>query len=86
MKPRYDVKANISECEFCGNPMKPTGPPINEEYCPNDECTPLYVAQFEKGVREMIKRNEEERIKAVQKIVGSRAKAIKVLNTLKAMI
>ena len=85
MKPKYDQEIDLSECEFCGGHMKPTGPPINEEYCPNDDCTPRYVAQFEEGVRMMMKRHEEERIKAVQEIVGSRAKAIKVLNRLKVL-
>jgi hypothetical protein len=79
------MKTNI-KCEFCGGAMKATGPPINEVVCPKEECTPKHVAQFNQDVRRMIEENKEKRIIAVQKIAGSRAKAIKILKVLREMV
>lgn len=74
------------KCDFCGGPMTDTGPPINENYCANDKCTAKYIVRFNRGVKRMIKVNEERRIAAVQEITGSRAKAIKIIKVLKEMV
>ena len=75
-----------NKCEFCGGPKTLTGPPINEDYCENDACTPKYVEQRNRDLERYIKLSEERRIAAVQAIAGSRAKAIKILKVLKEMI
>ena len=66
--------------------MKDTGPPINDNFCPNEACTPKYVEQFNRDVLKMIEHSKERRIKAVQEIVGSRADAIRVLKCLEEIV
>src|SRR5690606_14685364 len=51
------VSGEMEQCEYCGSPMANCGPPINEDYCTNKDCTGMRDAMFA-SVRERIAKDK----------------------------